>query len=52
VIRENKDLIEDCLDNDDLLKQRLGIVTHLKQVQNYHDRAAHDPNEITIKAEK
>eukprot|EP00347_Sterkiella_histriomuscorum_P008518 403344795 len=44
LIADNKHLFEELYDQDDLLKERLGIVQHLKQVTNYHDRINTEDN--------
>ena len=48
LIKDNKKLIEELFDKDDLLKERLGLVQHMKQVINYHDRASGQEREEAV----
>lgn len=53
LIADNKHLFEELYDNDDLLKEKLGIVTHLKQVINYHDRIeTNNDNGLSVREAK
>jgi predicted ribosome quality control (RQC) complex YloA/Tae2 family protein len=38
MIKENKDIIEEYADKDELLKEKLHIVNTMKVVVDYHDR--------------
>lgn len=38
LIRDNKKLVEDYVDEDNILKEKLGLVQHLKVVTQLHDR--------------
>lgn len=38
LIRDNKKLVEDYADEDNILKEKLGLVQHLKVVTQLHDR--------------
>lgn len=38
LISDNKEIFEEYYDDDDLLKEKLGIVQHVRHVTNYHER--------------
>ncbi|CDW73052.1 UNKNOWN [Stylonychia lemnae] len=52
LIKEQQEIIEELLEQDNLLKQKLGIVSHLKTIENYHDRANNENKSETVKKEK
>ena len=49
LIKDNKDVIEEYADQDDLLKEKLGIVQHIPQVTSYHERATLENKEESVK---
>lgn len=51
-IKEQQKLIEDFIEQDSLLKEKLGIVGHLKSVEDYHDRLTSEYKSETVKKEK
>ena len=51
-IQENKELFEELYDNDDLLREKLGIVQHVRHVTNYHERIATEDNNTNSKEAK
>eukprot|EP00347_Sterkiella_histriomuscorum_P004256 403361148 len=48
VIKDQQQIIEEFLEEDNKLKEKLGIVSHLKEVQDYHDRVVNQEDKTKV----